>query len=293
MESTFNKMVSPLSEMKGEMKSVISDNANNSKENDNDIDHDKQGLLERPGRALTAYNFFFREQRLKMIAKKKETGVGVSFAEMARQVSKLWKATNEDERKPFKKLAAVAKADRKTRLVLWKKARKESERQDGKRAIIAEAPHGVRSSDSDASSKTGSITEREDSSTDFLEHVVQISSMAMMPGQQCPTSTLAQEYAQVDQHGVAGRFLENHQEQRSMDYVWSLAMNTDEAPISRVQVGTSVHHSPAATTNMRSLSRFLVQQRRQKYSSELLEQVPRNHSLTPGDSNSFVQLANT
>jgi len=108
-------------------KQVVRKINGNAHENDCEPEQ-SSSVFQKPSRALTTYNFFFKAHRLKLLKIKELTGKGVTFAEMARQISKLWNASTEAEKEPYKNLAAGAKADYRRKMVLWRKAQRETER---------------------------------------------------------------------------------------------------------------------------------------------------------------------
>mmetsp|Transcript_8257 Transcript_8257/g.17611 ORF Transcript_8257/g.17611 Transcript_8257/m.17611 type:complete len:179 (+) Transcript_8257:3462-3998(+) len=89
-------------------------------------------LMEKPKRALSAYNCFFREERKKLLEAlpdRESRGIGktprnshgkMGFKEMAHLISRKWKAITPEEKAPF---AALAKQDTlryRKEMELWK-----------------------------------------------------------------------------------------------------------------------------------------------------------------------------
>lgn len=87
------------------------------------------GIIERPGRALTAYNFFFKEQRQRLLDEAlKQGGKKPSFAGLAKVVSERWKAISAAEKEYYIGLAKEEKARHNQAMSVWRKAKKEYEK---------------------------------------------------------------------------------------------------------------------------------------------------------------------
>eukprot|EP00527_Entomoneis_sp_CCMP2396_P000922 CAMPEP_0198142624 /NCGR_PEP_ID=MMETSP1443-20131203/5373_1 /TAXON_ID=186043 /ORGANISM="Entomoneis sp., Strain CCMP2396" /LENGTH=254 /DNA_ID=CAMNT_0043805679 /DNA_START=125 /DNA_END=889 /DNA_ORIENTATION=+ len=81
-------------------------------------------FIVKPRRALTAYNLFFKDERVKMVKQQKMTGGKLSFAGMARAVSTKWKNISEDQTTLYEGLAKQEKARHARELSVWKNMKK-------------------------------------------------------------------------------------------------------------------------------------------------------------------------
>mmetsp|Transcript_15497 Transcript_15497/g.20179 ORF Transcript_15497/g.20179 Transcript_15497/m.20179 type:complete len:309 (+) Transcript_15497:152-1078(+) len=81
-------------------------------------------FIEKPRKCLTGYNFFFKDQREKMVEEQKRTGKKIGFTGMARAVSSNWKNIEEDLKIYYDKLAAQDKARYARELDVWKNLKK-------------------------------------------------------------------------------------------------------------------------------------------------------------------------
>lgn len=69
-----------------------------------------QSFMKAPSRPLSAYNFFFREERKRFLRDKKKSGTTERgpklFCSMGRAIADRWNSLDEGERAPYRALAA-------------------------------------------------------------------------------------------------------------------------------------------------------------------------------------------
>lgn len=92
-----------------------------------------------PRRPLSAYNFFFQNERRTLLAEtmamraeatadsNQPPARGLGFAELARAIAKSWRSTDAETKKPFEKQARIDKARYKRELKIWKKTFEDDE----------------------------------------------------------------------------------------------------------------------------------------------------------------------
>lgn len=91
---------------------------------------------EKPKRPLSAYNFFFQQERLNILATKPVRAEGkprrshgkMNFATMARTIADKWNSLDPSERKPFEIRARAEKLRYKRELAEWKKRQNKQRR---------------------------------------------------------------------------------------------------------------------------------------------------------------------
>ena len=96
--------------------------------------------LTKPKRPLTAYNVFFRENRLRLLA---EHSPDVTFEGMGKAIGNLWKDIDQKERKRYDAAAAEDKKRYKRELALYKE-RKEDELEAKRQALELTVPDSVK-----------------------------------------------------------------------------------------------------------------------------------------------------
>jgi len=79
--------------------------------------------MKKPTRPLSAYNFYFKQERERMARAKKEGGRGgpkIGFSAMGKQIGKSWKLITETEKKPLVELALLDKKRYDIEMIKWR-----------------------------------------------------------------------------------------------------------------------------------------------------------------------------
>jgi len=116
-------------------------------------DHDSMIMTEQPKRPLSAYNYFFKSERARMLGidenadeisqggdrRNRKVHGKISFRDMAHQVGTKWKALSDEDRAPYIKLFEEDRARYKSHMKVWNERHKKRvamEAQQQKRAKL-------------------------------------------------------------------------------------------------------------------------------------------------------------